>query len=316
MNNRKPWQEPTLLKAVLDQDEIKNDEDVAQYYRALGYSVSRRAITDARNAAGIPAKTKANVYDVELEDLEPPMILFIDIETRPNLGYFWRMFDENIGLSQMIEEGQVISFAAKWRGTNTTEFYSMFHDGHEEMIRQAHRLLDEADFVLHWNGKKFDIPHLNKEFVLQGLTPPSTFKQLDLMLTARKQFNFVSNKLQHVSTALGFDGKFDHEGFELWLKCMNNDPVAWETMRTYNIQDVVLLEQIYDRILPWVITHPNVPLFKGAGRCPQCGGSDITAEGTAYTSSRTYPKFRCNDCGAQMRGKKFKDAAEFIPLSL
>jgi uncharacterized protein YprB with RNaseH-like and TPR domain len=314
MNENKPWLNRDWWVYIVNESPYESDTEVARFLEGLGWGVSRRALTDARNKFGLKYKSE-EVHEVEVVDLEPPKILFIDIETRPNLGYFWRMYDENIGLSQMVEEGQVISFAAKWRGVDETEFYSVFHDGHTKMVEEARRLLDEADFVLHWNGKRFDIPHLNKEFVLQELNPPSAYKQLDLMLTARSQFKFVSNKLQHVSTALGFDGKFEHEGFELWLKCMNEDAEAWEIMRKYNIQDVVLLEQIYDRILPWIRSHPNVPLYKGAGSCPQCGGSSIHSEGKAYLTTRTYEKFRCDDCGAQMRGTKFKDSAAFVPLS-
>lgn len=314
MNGNKPWLNQSWWEIIVGSGKHTTDQEVTNFLDSLGYDVSRRAITDARNKFGL-RYNKEEVYEVELVELEHPKILFIDIETRPNLGYFWRMWDENIGLSQMTEEGEVISFAAKWRGQPETEFYSVHHDGHEEMVKQARRLLDEADFVAHWNGKKFDIPHLNKEFVLQGLTPPSAYKQLDLMMTARKQFKFVSNKLQHISTALGFDGKFDHEGFGLWKKCMAGEDEAWETMRTYNIQDVVLLEQIYDRILPWIKTHPNVPLYTGAGQCPQCGSDNISSDGKAYMTTRTYEKFRCGDCGAQMRGTKFKESAAFVPLS-
>lgn len=310
----KPWLDQEWWEKLIATGLVGTDQEVTNYLDEAGWDVSRRAITDARNKFGLKYN-KEEVYEVDLVEVESPKILFLDIETRPNLGYFWRMWDENIGLSQMTEEGEMISFAAKWRGQEETVFYSNFHDGHEAMVKHARRLLDEADFVAHWNGKKFDIPHMNKEFVLMGLTPPSAYKQLDLMLTARKQFKFVSNKLQHISTALGFDGKFEHQGFELWKKCMAGDTEAWKIMRKYNIQDVVLLEQIYDRILPWIKGHPNVPLYTGVGSCTQCGSVNVFKEGTAYMSTRTYDKYRCNDCGAQMRGKKFKDAAELIPLS-
>lgn len=318
MSDRKPWLNRGILASVYARPEIKNDEDAAKYFReVLRADVSRRTITDARNSFGIAAKAKSDVYEVEVKELEPPRILFIDIETRPNLGYFWRLYDENIGISQLVEEHQLLSFAAKWRGEEETHFFSEYEHGHEIMVAMAHEFLDTADFVIHWNGKRFDIPHLNKEFVLLELTPPSAYKQLDLMLTARSQFKFASNKLQHISTRLGLEGKFEHEGFELWLKCMANDPEAWETMRKYNIQDVVLLEQIYDKILPWIKQHPNVPLYTGTGDCPACGSSNIRGSGTAYMTSRTYPKFTCNDCGAQMRGTKSnKDsAAGYVPLS-
>jgi hypothetical protein len=312
VNGEKPWYNLEVMLGLYDKEEITSDEDAAEWFVNNGFAVSRRAITDARNALGIPAKTKAAVYEV---DLDPPKILFIDIETRPNLGYFWRMYDENIGVNQLVSEHQLLCFAAKWRGVDEMEFYSDHSHGKEYMVRQAHRLLDEADFVVHWNGKKFDIPHINREIILAGMTPPSGYKQLDLMLTARSQFKFVSNKLQHVSVALGFDGKLEHEGFEMWEKCMQGDPEAWAKMEEYNRRDTVLLEGIYDKILPWIKSHPNVPLYSGIGECPHCSSSDIEPHGTAYTNVRTYERFRCNDCGAWMRGTKYKDSTGFVPMS-
>lgn len=301
------------MAELYEQPWIRSDEDVVNHLKNdFNIDVSRRAITDARNQLGIPAKTKSfPVYEVTLET---PKILFIDIETRPNLGYFWRLYDENIGINQLLEEHQLLSFAAKWRGIDEIEFYSEYKDGHPKMVREAHRLLDQADVVIHWNGKKFDIPHLNKEFVLLELTPPSAYKQIDLMLVARTQFKFISNKLQHISTALGLEGKFEHEGFELWLKCMSNDPEAWEVMQKYNCQDTVLLEQIYDKVLPWIKSHPNVPLYRGIGACPNCGSSDIESKGVAYTNVRVYEKFKCVDCGAWMRGTKSQDSTGYVPV--
>jgi DNA polymerase elongation subunit (family B) len=310
---KKPWYDKKVMDYVLSLDEIKSDDDVASYFATHGYTVSRRAITDARNALGILAKSKSEeIYEI---DLEPPRMLFLDIETRPNLGYFWRLYDENIGVSQLVNEHQMLCFAAKWYGRDEVEFYSEHEHGQEEMVLQAHRLLDEADVVLHWNGKKFDIPHMNREFVLAGLTPPSTFKQIDLMMVARQRFKFASNKLQHISTALGLDGKFVHEGFELWVKCMAGEPEAWATMKKYNIQDVELLDQIYAILLPWITSHPNVPLYRGKGKCPNCGSSDLTSNGKSYTSVRTYERFRCEGCGSQMRGNKFIDSTPLVSVS-
>ncbi len=44
---------------------------------------------------------------------------------------------------------------------------------------------------------------------------------------------------------------------------MNKDPAAWKVMEKYNKQDVLLLEKVYDRLLPWIKSHPNHHLFNG-----------------------------------------------------
>jgi hypothetical protein len=72
-------------------------------------------------------------------------LLTLDIETRPNLAHVWALWDQNVGLSQIVEVGSVICFAAKWHGERKVHFASDHHDGHEAMITRAHELMDEAD---------------------------------------------------------------------------------------------------------------------------------------------------------------------------
>lgn len=231
--------------------------------------------------------------------------LAIDIETAPNLAHVWGLWNQNVGLSQLIEPTEMLCFAAKWLGSKTIKFYSQHHDGHSAMVERAHELLDEADAVLHYNGKRFDVPHLNREFLALGLAPPSPYRQIDLLATVKKQFNFPSNKLDHVSRALGLPGKVGHEGHTLWIKCMAGDPKAWARMKRYNKQDVALLEDLYDQLKPWIKGHPHVGLIDGTGAdsC-LCGSTNLERRGYAYTAVSQFQQYRCRDCGRWVRGNK------------
>lgn len=166
---------------------------------------------------------------------DKPKILFLDIETRPNLAYVWSLWKQNVGINQIKETGQVISFASKWLGKRKVEFFSDYHNGHVDMVEAAHARLEEADIVVHYNGDRFDIPHLNTEFLKAGLDAPAPFQSIDLLKTMKRRFRFASNKLDHVTQELGQAGKVKHSGFDLWLGCMRNDPKAWALMRRYNL---------------------------------------------------------------------------------
>lgn len=72
------------------------------------------------------------------------------------------------------------------------------------------------------NGKKFDIPKINTRFIINGLNPPSPYKQIDTLEVARKQFGFSSNSLDALATFFGFDNKDPHD-FILWKSCLNGD---------------------------------------------------------------------------------------------
>lgn len=233
-------------------------------------------------------------------------ILTIDIENRPNLAYVWGLWDQNVGLTQLVEAGETISFAAKWHGSKKVEFYSVHHHGKEEMLEQAHRLLSEADVVVGYNSKNFDMKHLNKEFILAGMAPPAPYLQVDLLHVARSQFKFPSNKLDYVAQALGLGAKTSHTGFELWVKCMAGDDKAWSLMRKYNKQDVVLTEKLYDKLLPWIKSHPHVGLHNANRNdtCPNCGSENLRREGYAMTNLGKFSRYQCRDCHKWSRSGK------------
>lgn len=231
-------------------------------------------------------------------------LLLLDIETAPNTAYVWGLFKENIPLVRLIDSGHVLCWAAKWVGQDEIIFDSLHKSGKKKMLKNVHALLEEADAVIHYYGSRFDIPTLNKEFILAGMAPPAPYKQIDLLTTARRRFKFASNKLDYVAKALGVGEKVKHAGFEMWVKCMNNDPAAWKDMETYNVQDVVVLERVYEKLLPWIQNHPNVALYNGeADACPNCGGKHLQRRGFSFTNAGKYQRFQCNDCGTWSRAK-------------
>jgi len=224
-------------------------------------------------------------------------ILLLDIETSPNTAHVWGLWQQNVGLKQLLESSYVLCWAAKWLGDKEVLFDSVHQTREKTMLKKIHKLIDEADAVVHYNGTKFDMPTLNKEFLLQGLNPPSPYKQIDLLRTMRSNFRFPSNKLDYVAQRLGLGSKTSHEGHELWVKCMAGDEEAWKVMEKYNKQDVVLLEQVYNRVLPWIKNHPNRNLFSDEAVCPTCGSHSLQKRGTSVTTTLRYQRYQCKDCG-------------------
>lgn len=229
-------------------------------------------------------------------------ILLLDIETSPNTAYVWSLWKENIPLARLIESSEVMCYSAKFFGEEGVYFDSIYRSKTKNMLNGIHSLLDEADVVIHYNGKQFDIPCLNKEFLIYGMEPPSGYKQIDLLTTVRSQFRFTSNKLDYVSQRLGL-GKKHETDFQLWVDCMKRDSEAWKRMESYNIQDVLLLEKLYEKLRPWVKGHPNIGLYTEVSCCPTCGTNRIKKDGHYYTSTRRYQRYRCKECKASFRDK-------------
>lgn len=231
-------------------------------------------------------------------------ILLLDIETSPNLAYVWGIWEQNIRLDQMVTSSTTMCWAAKWHGEKQVMFDSIHKSSEKKMLKGVHKLLDEADAVVHYNGKKFDIPTLNKEFLLNGLSPPAPYKQIDMLQVARGAFRFQSNKLDYVAQQLGLGQKTAHEGFQLWVDCMAKDAGAWKRMEKYNKNDVVLLEKVYNTMLPWIKNHPNKNLYDGTEACHRCGSKALQRRGVARTIGVTYQRYQCNSCGGWQKGDK------------
>ena len=216
-----------------------------------------------------------------------PRILLLDIETAPNTAYVWSLRTDYISIEQLVESGYALCVSAKWLGEKEVLFYSIKEHGVGSMLQAIHNLIEEADIVVHYNGTKFDIPTLQREFLTEGLAPPSPIKQIDLLKVVRKQFRFSSNKLDYVCQRLGLGNKVRHKGMQLWRDCMAGNDKAWAVMERYNKRDVVLLEKLYHRLLPWIPNHPNVTLYTGVvASCPRCGSAKFQSRGTYQSSTR------------------------------
>lgn len=241
-------------------------------------------------------------------------ILTLDIETFPNTAHVWALWDQNVGLPQLLESGEVACFAAKWHDEKRIMFFSKHKEGKDAMIMAAYYLVCQADVVIHFNGKKFDMPWLNSEWVRMGLTPPSPYAEVDLCQIVKQRFKFPSNKLDYcASELLGKKKVKNVDGHELWIACMNGDDAAWKQMEKYNRYDVVLTEALYDRIRGWVPNLPNPALYNGDDHlhtCPECQSTNLTKEGYAYTKVSKFQRYCCDDCGRWSRDGRRVDAAQ------
>lgn len=184
--------------------------------------------------------------------------LFLDIETTPLQVYTWGLWDQNISIDQIIKSTEMLCFGARWLGDKKVIFKSAHHDGKKGMLEELHKLMDEADVLVGWNSAAFDHKHINREFLENKIAPPSPTKDLDLMSVTKANFLFPSNKLDYVAQKLEVGAKVKHSGFKLWLDCMAGDDKAWKEMKKYQIQDVNLLVDLYDILLPWFVSAGRV----------------------------------------------------------
>jgi hypothetical protein len=229
-----------------------------------------------------------------------PRILFLDIETRPATAYVWGLFDVNVSLNQLVDPGGTICFGAKYQGERKMHFYSDWQHGHQGMVEAAHKLFEEADAIVTYNGDRFDLPKLMGEFLLADLAPPKPPTSIDVYKHVKK-LGLLSNKLAFVGPLLTEEGKLKHEGMELWTKVMAGDEAAQRKMQRYCSQDVRLLERVYDRVRPYIHNHPKM---RHGEVCGACGSNNLQSRGWRKTKAFRTQALQCQDCGSWSQGRR------------
>jgi predicted RNA-binding Zn-ribbon protein involved in translation (DUF1610 family) len=239
-----------------------------------------------------------------------PRVLFFDLETSPNLSHTWGIYEQNVISVErhwmLITGGYRWSEQPKAKAVNLVDFdpKGMENGDDGELVKFLWTLLDEADIVIGHNGDKFDIRKANARFAYHGLGPTSPFKTVDTLKVARRYFNFNSNRLNDLGQHLGLGKKVETGGFGLWLGCLKGDKKSWALMAKYCRQDVDLLVEVYERLRPWMKTHPNMGVGQGGFTCPNCGSLKVQRRGTARTQVNVYQRWQCKDCGSYSRSRK------------
>lgn len=239
-------------------------------------------------------------------------IVTFDIETSPILAYVWSTWKQNISNNQIVSDWRILSISWKWLGEQKVNYVDTFAGGQvlddSSLLRKAWEILDEADIVVGQNSKDFDIRKLNARFIESGYAPPRPYKQVDTKVEAAKVARFTSNKLEWLAPIVAGVEKDKHKnfpGFELWTECLSGNPKAWAEMRKYNVKDVRATEELYVKLRPWIVGHPNVSteLDDGHAHCPKCGSDDLEKRGKVTTQAGMYTQYRCRHCGGWSRSR-------------
>lgn len=232
-------------------------------------------------------------------------LLKLDVETSPHLGYFWKLFDENISLDQLEEPSRILCFAAQWHGERKVTFGATWLSSRKEMLKTLRDLLEQADAVITFNGDHFDLPRINGELVEMRLPPVPPLTSIDLYKVVRK-LGLASGKLAYVAPYLKIGAKVKHEGFPLWKAVMKGDVAARERMRKYNIEDTRLLGGLYDVLRPYMSNHPILRDRKGFDACRACGSLHLQHRGYRRTKALRIERQHCQGCGSWQDGKREK----------
>lgn len=241
------------------------------------------------------------------EEFKGPKILFYDIETAPMKAHLWTMWQQGVGLNQIETDWHMLSFCCKWAHSDEIFYYDQrsakdIEDDYELVLKLWH-FLNEADVVVGHNSKRFDTKKANSRFILNGLPKPSSFRQVDTLEIAKRQFGFTSNKLEYLTDNLCTTTKKSKHnkfpGHTLWVECMKGNLEAWEEMEAYNRDDVLSLEELYHILSSWDNTLINFDIYVD----DVLDMSEWEKDGYVYTNLGKYQRYRNKRTGQQKRSR-------------
>jgi len=221
-----------------------------------------------------------------------PRILFWDVETTNLKADFGRM----------------LCFAYQWsdekrinletiRDTKAFKNGKPWEDG--ELIRKAHKVLIQADGLVHHFGDRFDLKFFKTRLIELGLYFPPVHT-VDTWKVAKKHLLLQSNRMANIADFLGGEQKTGIKKRE-WVKSNGYHEPSLKKLEAYCKQDVKTLRGVYEKLKPYC-NNVNMNLFVPDEGCPTCSSKRIISNGIRATPAVSYRRLNCQECGTWFKG--------------
>lgn len=205
--------------------------------------------------------------------------------------------------------GTILCIGWKWLGGERVHIHSLFDDGKDHLddhtlVKKFAQVFDKADIHVTWYGDRFDLPFVRSKLIKYGEPPLPPKPHLDLWKTARYRFKLHSNRLAVWQEYLECKQSKTPIRYDDWLKAAVGDKRALAAVKEHNRRDVLVLEEVFNKIRPWLEKEPARGLFYKQSidlSCPSCGSTNIKRRGFQVAITRKYQRFQCFDCGKWMK---------------
>ena len=216
--------------------------------------------------------------------------LFYDIETSPNIGFFWKSgYKLNISHENIIQERAIICICYKWEGERKVHHLQWNKGCDKKMVADFVKVANQADELIAHNGDRFDLKWINTRILYYGMDPSSIEKTVDTLKIAKAKFNFNSNRLDYLGQFLLGHGKLE-TSYSMWKDIVLNDcPKAMAKMVKYCKADVKLLEDVWKVLEPFAQPKTHTGVMGGLDKwtCPWTGSQNVIKNRTRVTARGT-----------------------------
>ena len=241
--------------------------------------------------------------------MSKPNILFWDLETSLQpVAVFQLTHNDYINPESLLAERYIICASWRWDGENKVHSVAVTDDAkryaadpHDDyfVVEALHKVLSKADVIVHHNGDSFDKKYLDTRILVHGLPALPPIPSIDTYKVAKARFYLNSNKLDYIGKLLKVGRKIPTSP-GLWMRVLQGDAKAVLEMVRYNKADVILLQNVFTKLIPYIPNYMSLEFFGETG-CPRCGSSSVQSRGVHRAITRVYQRFYCNDCGGWFR---------------
>ncbi len=223
-----------------------------------------------------------------------PKIMILDIESSGLkadfancfcFGYMWHGAKQAHILSTL----DVVDTCKSCRRVDTAQ--------DAKLMKLVYDKISEADMVVTWYGKVFDWKFLNTRMLEAGLPPLPDLPHVDLLFTAKHHLALTSNRLANVQEFLRLPTAKTQLTKRVWRRAQAGHVGDIKYIIDHCIKDVLVLDQTYQKLKPYVRQHPRVGAAAQKG-CRVCGGA-VMKRGQAMTVLKgERQRVQCKTCGA------------------
>lgn len=217
-------------------------------------------------------------------------LLYWDLESSPNVGYFWSSGEQYVSYKQIRqgEETKIITIQYMWEGDNKPKYLVwnklpaedglgvVFDDSSmiEEFITNVLRLHNPDNvIVIGQNHKAFDHKLLNERAKVLRLTPPiQSMVKIDTYRSSKQSFKTASHSLDARSKQYNLGGK-EHTDLSTWTDILECKAEPEDILIPYGLKDVTDLRTIFWNDLPYYETLPaplEKLLIQAKAKCKIC----------------------------------------------
>lgn len=198
--------------------------------------------------------------------------------------------------------GSLLCFGYKWLGQKKVKCPSLIdHPGKwvlddEPLVKEAHRVLSQAEMLIGFYSSGFDIKYLRSKFLEHGLPVLDNVPHIDLYFIARSNLQVSRKSLDNLSRYLRLDKNKYYVGSPVWRRAKAGDPDAIREVIRHCRADVAVTEEMYYKLRPLSRTHPRT---EGWSPCRVCGSDRLQRRGYAVSNTKgKQVRIQCQQCGS------------------